>query len=425
MGELKARDLKARTGRARPPALMTEAQARGMGSSDDLGPPRDPMLLRLAVRLLAKAERSDPHRGIRLKLDRRELPELHGQVHVDALRRVELLLQELAGTGWVRLVLAREREFAGFADRNPQLELVDFDALSAWAGYVRRADHWQRRLAADLERQWADEGDGSKQALIDYLARSPLCALAQVPADEATRCLQALRELCVSGQALPLREASARVFHGRSKVLDARDELLRLLGATQGQFWEAPLQLLIDVPPFFDEALFIENLVTFERMADARCAEWRNSLLVYAGGFKASAKRLRHRGGCRVYVRTELTATPAAEPASTRGLSIVNDWLFDRAELPVRFFGDMDYAGMQILASLREVFPDALAWRPGYAELSRVVASGGGHAPEAANKERQTDPGSTGCAYADEVLLPALRRFGRFVDQEAFGADQQ
>lgn len=404
---------------------MTEAKPSGMRSLGDLGPPRDPMLLRLATRLLAKAERSDGQRAARLKLDQRELPDLYGQVHVEALGRLELLLRELASTGWVRLVLAQEREFAGFADRKPQLELVDFDALAAWAGYVRLADHWQRRLAAHLEQHWVDSCEGGKQALIDYLGRNPLSALAAIPADEATRCLQTLRELCLSGQALPLREASARVFHGRSKVLDARDELLRLLGAAQGQFWEAPIQLLIDVPPSFDEALFIENLVTFERMADTRCAEWRNSLLVYAAGFKGSAKRLRHRGGCRVYLRTVRTETLAVEAFSTRGLAIVNDWLFDRAELPVRFFGDLDYAGMQILASLREVFPDATAWQPGYAELLRVVASVGGHAPEAANKERQTDPGTTGCAYADRVLLTALRSFGRFVDQEAFGTDQQ
>lgn len=403
---------------------MTEGAHCGQGWPGDLGPPRDSMLLRLAGRLLAKAERSGDRHPVRLKLDPRELPELHGQVHAEALGRVELLLQELASTGWVRLILAREREFAGFADRRPQLELVNFDALAAWAGHVRLADHWQRRLTAHLEQHWTDSGDGRKRALIDYLCRNPLSALSTVPADDAAGRLQDLRELCLSEQSMPLREASARVFHGRSKVLDTRDELLRLLGAAQGQFWEAPIQLLIDVPPTFDEALFIENLVTFERMADARRPEWQDSLLVYAAGFKGSAKRLRHRSGCRVYLRTAMAETLSVDPSSLRGLAGVNDWLFDRAHLPVRFFGDLDYAGMQILASLREVFPDATAWQPGYAELLSVIASGGGHLPEAANKERQADPEATGCAYADEVLLIALRNVGRFVDQEAFGADR-
>lgn len=82
-------------------------------------------------------------------------------------------------------------------------------------------------------------------------------------------------------------------------------------------------------------------------------------------------------------------------------------------------------AFMQILASLREVFPDATAWQPGYAHLLSVIASGGGHPPETANKGRQADPEATGCAYADKVLLTALRSVERFVDQEAVGVEQR
>ena len=90
--------------------------------------------------------------------------------------------------------------------------------------------------------------------------------------------------------------------------------------------------------------------------------------------------------------------------------------------MPVRFFGDLDFAGMQILASLREVFPNAAAWQPGHADRIAVVSSCVGHLPEAANKELQTDPGETGCAFADDALSPALRKVRRFVDQEGFGA---
>ncbi len=389
---------------------------------DETGPLHDPMLRRLAMRLLTRADRADGLRVARLRLDARELPELHGQVDAEAAGRVEMLLRELAGTGWVQLDLGPERAFAGFVDRNPRLVLNDFEALARWAGYQPLADRWQRRLVTHLERQWPDDGEGNRQALVDYLGRSPLPALATVPADKAMQCLYALRELCRSGVSMPLREASARVFHGHSKVLDAREELLRLMGATRGQFWEAPIQLLVDVPPAFEEALFVENLVTFERMADARRPQWRQSLLVYAAGFKGSARRLRHREGCRVYLRAGHGNMLALDPSASAGLAAVGSWLFDRAELPVRFFGDFDFAGMQILASLREVFPDASAWQPGYSELSGIAASGGGHAPEAANKGGQVDPGRTGCPYADEVLLEQLRTFGRFVDQEAFGA---
>jgi hypothetical protein len=72
---------------------------------------------------------------------------------------------------------------------------------------------------------------------------------------------------------MPLREVSANVFHERSKVLDNREELLRVLGAGEGQFYESPVQLLVSAPDSIGFALFVENLVTFERMADERRPE--------------------------------------------------------------------------------------------------------------------------------------------------------
>jgi hypothetical protein len=319
------------------------------------------------------------------------------------------------------LRLAKAREFAGLVDRNPQLELVDFDALAEWAGYQRRADTWNRRLLAHLSENWEAGDTLQKQDLLDYLSRSPFLALAGMPVSDAMHSLATLRALCASGAAMPLREASARVFQGRSKVLDSREELLRLLGATPGQLWEAPIQLLLDIPPSFDQALFVENLVTFERMADGRSPAWARTVLVYAAGFKGSAKRLRSRQGCRIYVRTSQREGLAQDAAVGRGLDAIGAWLFGRSEMPVHFFGDLDFAGMQILASLRDVFTGAQAWMPGYSELAGLLSSGGGHLPDMASKEGQTDPGATGCAYADGVLLPLMRQHGRFVDQEVFG----
>jgi hypothetical protein len=409
---------------------MNETAAVGAGLRTAGSPPRHSVLLRVATRLLAKAERSyDEAIGgasaVRLKLDRKEMPELYGQVEAEEIQRLELQLRELCATGWVRLVLAREREFAGFVDRNPQLELVDFEALASWAEFQRRSDRWQHKLVAHLTSHWDAPAPESKANLIEYLSRNPLAALSAVSVEEAMRSLQSLRELCVSGVSLPLREASARVFHGRSKVLDNRDEFLRLLGAAPGQFWDAPIQLLVDIPAAFDEALFVENLVTFERMADLRRPGWDRSLLIYAAGFKGSAKRLRHRHGCRLYVRAVHGEALGLDASAGRGLEAAGAWLFGRSDLPVRFFGDLDFAGMQILASLREVFGNAEAWKAGYGELNAILSCGGGHLPNMASKERQTDPGTTGCDYADGVLLPSMRHHERFVDQEGFGAAER
>lgn len=393
-------------------------------------PPRhNRFLLRLATRLLAKAERSVGAGPARLKLDRRETPELFAQTDAEEQQRLVLQIDALCGTGWVFLRLSPPREFAGFVDRNPQLELADFDALAAWAGYTPLADRWQRQWLEHLSAYWSAPGvtpPPQPAALLEYLTRNSLQALDGLPLVEATRSLCALQALCASGGALPLREASARVFQGRSKILDNRDELLRLLGASPGQFQEAPIQLLLDIPPSFHDVLFVENLVTFEQMADRRQPDWQRSLLVYAAGFKGSARRLRTRQGCRLYVRS-LSATESDEvrplPGQGSRLCAVEEWLFGDHELPVRFFGDLDFAGMQILCSLREVFAGAAAWEHGYGVLALAVERGGGHLPAQAAKEMQSDPGQTGCPFADQRLLPLMRQSGRFMDQEAFSPD--
>lgn len=389
-------------------------------------PPRHPFLLRLAVRLLAKTERSVGAGPVRLTLDRREAPELHNQTDVEEQQRLVLLIEELCGSGWVSLRLGPPREFAGFADRNPQLELLNLGSLADWAGYIPKAQRWQRQWLEYLAAHWSEPGviqPPDPRALLNYLARNPLLSLQDLTVLEATRSVETLLALCASGREIPLREASAHAFQGRSKILDNREELLRLLGSRPGQFEEAPIQLLLDIPGTFHEALFIENLVTFERMADTRRAAWRHSLLVYAAGFKGSARRLRSRQGCRLYVRT--LPPSCAGRVRDDALLAVEEWLFAGASgLAVRFFGDLDYAGMQILLSLRAVFPDAIAWTPGYDVLVRGLEGGGGHTPVQASKEMQLDPESTGCPFADQQLLPLMRRCGRFIDQEAFDPER-
>lgn len=387
-------------------------------------PALNPFVLRLATRLLAKAERSTGCGPFRLKLDQREAPELHGQTDAEEVKRRILLLQDLCDTGWVILILAPAKEFSSFADRNPRLELRDFDALADWASYAPQAAQWHRQWLKFLEARWSMSGANAPRdplPLLDYLARNPLAALYGLPMEAAAESLELLHRICLTEPSSPLREISAHVFQGRSKILDNRAELLRLLGAATGQFYEAPIQLLVDIPDTFSEALFVENLVTFERMADLRQPDWQNCVLVYAAGFKGSAQRLRTPQGCRLYVRTPcFSGGVRSAPRKDMKLYDVEHWLFGANELPVRFFGDLDFAGMQILRSLREVFPNAQAWVPGYRVLADDLDRGEGHAPCLAAKEQQNDPGTTGCPYADQHLLPLMREHDRFVDQERF-----
>ncbi|MBT3206544.1 MAG: hypothetical protein HN349_19675 [Gammaproteobacteria bacterium] len=100
--------------------------------------------------------------------------------------------------------------------------------------------------------------------------------------------------------------------------------------------------------------------------------------------------------------------------------SIFESWWFEEGApvCPVWFWGDLDYSGMAILKVLRQRFENVQAWPEGYAPLFQLLEDGGGHAPDSADKSDQVDPVFTGCLYADNKLLPAIRHYGKFVDQE-------
>jgi hypothetical protein len=78
----------------------------------------------------------------------------------------------------------------------------------------------------------------------------------------------------------------------------------------------------------------------------------------------------------------------------------------------------LGFDGMQILKSLRSRFEGLEAWPVGYDPLRVQLQVGGGHGARADDSKGQVDPVLTGCAYADSVLLPAIRRHGRR-DQES------
>jgi hypothetical protein len=119
--------------------------------------------------------------------------------------------------------------------------------------------------------------------------------------------------------------------------------------------------------------------------------------------------RLRKPGGCSVYY---------TRTSRTEAIPIFEDNLFSSTDFPVFFWGDLDFSGMAILASLRSIFPSAQAWRPGYALMLARLRRHDGHSPLESGKERQRAVERTGCPYADDTLIPALKSSGQFVDQE-------
>lgn len=90
--------------------------------------------------------------------------------------------------------------------------------------------------------------------------------------------------------------------------------------------------------------------------------------MVIRFGLKASARRLREPEGTRWH---EADGAPGA---------LAVRWLLRvlRGDEPpgIAFFGDLDVAGMPIMARLREIFPGLGAWKPGYAALLDALMRG-------------------------------------------------
>lgn len=216
---------------------------------------------------------------------------------------------------------------------------------------------------------------------------------------------------------LMLHEVASRQFWGLSKILNKQQEAIALLlEKPLCPFSDKPVQLLVSALTDDAEApiLFIENAATFESLAAGRMEMAQGFILVFASGYKAVARRLRTPGGSSVYFAPRIFQSNSALPGTFLA------WLYSQGhDRDIHFWGDLDLAGMDILKELRVIFPEAQAWRPGYQALFELLIAGESHAPEDANKTRQNDPGLTGCVYADDVLLPALRKYGRFVDQES------
>jgi len=210
---------------------------------------------------------------------------------------------------------------------------------------------------------------------------------------------------------LTLRQLSARCFWGNSKFLDFREDLVRSLFPGISI---APRPVIVHVylPAELSDILFIENQDTYIQTAAGFSTAVERYALIYVSGFKGSAGRIRDPQGALVHFHA------GSDPRHQKRFM---DWWFSRgtAEWPVWFWGDLDFSGLMILKALRGVFGEVGAWPTGYLPMLDLLQDSAGHSAETGHKGVQVDPGNTGCAYADGVLLPALRSSELFVDQEA------
>lgn len=209
-------------------------------------------------------------------------------------------------------------------------------------------------------------------------------------------------------QSLTLTQLSARCFWGQSKFLDGREELITAL-YPDIQLTPRPIIINVHLPQRIEGVLLIENQDSYCSAINGRPAAVRDMALVYCAGFRGSAQRIRNREGVSFHYQGDCSRQAEFEAW----------WCCAAWSGPaIHFWGDLDFSGMAILKALRQRFDVIEAWPPGYEPLLQQLHEGNGHTPLQGNKEEQGDPQLTGCEYADNTLLPALRAAGLFVDQE-------
>lgn len=322
--------------------------------------------------------------------------------HDDAADRTWALLRSLEGRLFNIRPDARRSAFDAEYAGASLLWLEDAETTCrAWLGRPLTAsyrDDWRQAVGAHAH-VFADCGEAlGKRAirLADKSAAAVVAAFAQVAQ--------------YAEEELTLRQLSARCFWGHSKFLDGREDLLRTL-FPELRISPRPVLVHVRLPRECRGVLFVENLDSYIQLVEDSPEETGDLAVVYAAGFRGGAERITTRGGAALHYHAA---------GSSRLAEWFERWWYGEsgAELPVWFWGDLDYAGMSILRALKQNFPAATAWQPGYAALLEALDRGMGHAPELGDKTEQPDPGAVGCPYADRVLLPAVRRHGRFLDQE-------
>lgn len=366
---------------------------------------REKLARLLAVRLKTMPEEKRT-RPVRVRLSKycaEDLYEVGSQIAQEAWSGV----QALEDGGLVRILYGTGRVAKGAVEawhRDPIVEAQagSYEALAEIGGVALK-----NPLVLHLEAALLTSGVPEELSKL-IATRAPAALLALHPQEALSR-IEALRMLARESPRLYLREASARLFESRSKILDGREDWVSAVLGEACPWQDKPIQLQVTagLGPL-QLVLFIENLVTFERLHHRAPA---GTALIYSAGFKASAERIAA-GEVSWYFE---------HPTQDDIISALKAALFEGgAERPaIAFFGDLDYSGMVILKSLRQNWPHITAWKNGYAELLSLLTTGHCHPPESAEKTEQKDPGFTGCVYADEVLLPALRAHRAFVDQEA------
>ncbi|MBR1141767.1 Wadjet anti-phage system protein JetD domain-containing protein [Bradyrhizobium sp. AUGA SZCCT0431] len=380
----------------------------------------DPLAKRLLGSALDRLDRSRPEdrtNAVRIPIDVNTAPEIFNAETIADREIAWHVIDVLADAGIGTLAYRRAARHGAREDRQPVFEIsatpANEDRLRVFYGRPRPGQKY-----SEAWRGLVQSSDLSGEAKT-VIAALPFIIPGR-SAEEVFQRLISIRDHHDRWENRYLREVSSRAFWGLSKVLDNRADLIAaLLDLEECPYPAQPIHLSVYFAGTFSWMLFIENRTTFERaMRDAgaalreqRPSPYDGAALIYSSGFMGAAGRIRKSLGSRVFYCLD-SISNATE------IQAFNAALYSKIDVNAAFWGDLDHAGMAILSSLRANFPSAQAWQPGYAPMLARLDAGEGHAPEEAKKAGQKPIVSTGCSFADDVLIPALAKHGRFMDQE-------
>jgi hypothetical protein len=374
-------------------------------------------LLGIALDRLDRMAPEDRTNAVRIPIDERTAPEIF-RPETNADREIAWhMLDVLAADGIGTIEYRKAARHGSREDRRPV-----FDVSTAPGIEERlRVFYGRPRPGLGYSEEWrslvvsSDLDEGAKAAI----AELPLLIKGR-SANDVFCGLMSIRERHDPSESIYIREVSSRAFWGLSKILDGRTDLVAaLLGLPECPYPSQPIHLNVYFAGGCSWMLFVENKTSFERairdareaLVHGRASAYFGAALIYCGGFMGTSGRLRKPSGSRTFYCLD-EVSKASEVAKFDAV------FYGDAEIEVAFWGDLDPAGMAILSSLRSSFPLARAWEPGYAHMLARLNAGEGHDPDESRKSGQKPIASTGCPYADGLLIPALVKHERFVDQE-------
>jgi hypothetical protein len=237
--------------------------------------PEVQQLLHRLVDGLDAAEGRGSLKARSLLLGSRTWPALYGAPFESTKEHLWQCVRQMGQWGWLSSSppLALQSE-SGYA-MEPRLTVVSVAAVREAAGRPERV-----KSASEL---WGEAVENSLRASPEAKA-AVTQFLVDVPGRTAAEVVERLNLLPdLRSRQLLLREASAHLFWGMSKVLDNRQALQVWLPARD-----------------FDGVLFVENQMSFEKLIRTARPE-QGLAIVYAAGFRAGAQRLRAPGGASLF----------------------------------------------------------------------------------------------------------------------------